>query len=116
MIGCDVVKIARVEKILAKSQIKFLKKILTENELKTLGSNSNSIAGYYAAKEAASKALGCGISKDCSFMDIEIIKNNQNRPSILFSEKIFNKFGVKSAHLSISHDAGIAMAVVMLEK
>lgn len=116
MIGCDVVEIARIEKILAKSREKFLQKILTNNELKTLNPNSNSIAGYYAAKEAASKALGCGICKDCSFMDIEITKNNLNRPRILFSEKIFNKFGVKSAHLSISHDAGIAMAVVMLEK
>lgn len=116
MIGCDIVSIARVEKILAKSSERFLKKILTQNEIKTLNPNSNSIAGYYAAKEAASKALGCGISKDCSFMDIEIIKNKENKPSIVFSEKIFNKFGVKSAYLSISHDAGVAMAVVMLEK
>lgn len=116
MIGCDVVNIARVEKVLAKSNERFLKKILTENEIKTLNHNPNSIAGYYAAKEAASKALGCGISENCTFHDIEILKNKENRPSIVFSEKIFNKFGVKSAHLSISHDAGIAMAVVMLEK
>lgn len=115
MIGCDVVDIARIQKILAKSGERFLQKILSEEELKSLNPNLNSIAGYYAAKEAASKALGCGISKNCNFHDIKIIKNSDNKPSIIFSDKVFKIYGIKNAYLSISHDAGIAMAVVMLE-
>lgn len=116
MLGCDVVSIARIEKILAKSKEHFLKRLFTDLELNTLKDNPNSIAGYYAAKEAASKALGCGISNECGFKDIFISKDEKGKPKINFSEKIIKDFNIKNAHLSISHDGGIAMAVVMLEK
>lgn len=114
MLGCDVVNIARIEKILAKSKQQFLEKIFTNLELDNLKDNPNSIAGYYAAKEAASKALGCGISDECSFKDIFILKDEKGKPIINFSDKVIKNFNIKNAHLSISHDGGVAMAVVII--
>lgn len=115
MIGCDVVDVFRIEKILLKNKTRFLNKIFTKEELQYLNLKPESIAGYYAAKEAASKALGCGICDVCTFYDIIICKDSKNKPSIVFSNKVNNKFMIKKAHLSISHDAGVAMAVVFLE-
>ncbi|WP_267523221.1 holo-ACP synthase [Campylobacter sp. MG1] len=116
MIGCDIVNIKRIENIFKKNKIKFLNRIFSKEELDCLNQNINSIAGYYAAKEAASKALGCGICELCNFYDIKICKDERNKPFIVFSEKIIKEFNISRANLSISHDAGIAMAVVMLEK
>lgn len=113
MLGIDIVKIARIKELKFKFGDKFLKRILNEDELKLVKS-IESLAGFYAAKEAASKALGVGIGKDCSFLDIKISKNEKNAPKIEFSEKIKKNFSVSKADLSISHDGGFAIAAVIV--
>ena len=42
--------------------------------------NPATLAGLWAAKEAASKALGVGICELCSFFDIDISKDEKNAP------------------------------------
>ena len=76
--------------------------------------NFATIAGFFAAKEAASKALGCGICKECGFLDIRIYKDSKNAPKLEFSSKIKARFKLKEAFVSIAHDGGFAMAVVAL--
>ena len=115
MIGCDLVDLSRIEKIYSRYEGKFLAKILSKKEEK-LVKNSASLAGLFAAKEAASKALGCGICKDCGFLDIRIYKDKKNAPKLKFSKKIHKKFKFKKAYLSIAHDKGFAMAMVWLKK
>ncbi|ARJ56191.1 holo-ACP synthase [Campylobacter cuniculorum] len=112
-IGCDLVSIARIEKIYQKHGEKFLDKFLDTDEQK-LFKTSSSLAGLWAAKEAASKALGVGISLECSFFDIKISKDSKNAPKLDFSQKILKNFKVQTASLSISHDFGFAMAVVIV--
>ena len=60
-IGCDIVKISRVEKNIKNYSDKFLQKIFTENEIE-YSSNSYNAANYFAkrfaAKEAYAKATG----------------------------------------------------------
>ena len=78
-VGTDIVSIQRIELILNKFGNKFLNKILNQNEQK-ISQKTETIAGFWAGKEAISKALGCGISSYCSFLDIEIKKNSLGAP------------------------------------
>jgi len=112
MIGIDIVKIDRIEKMIDRFGDKALNKFLTKTEQDILNSTS-SIAGFWAAKEAFSKALGTGIGKECSFLDIEILKNKKGKP--YFSNKTLQKFNIKKADLSISHDGGFAIAAVIIK-
>jgi len=115
MIGIDIVSINRIEKMYNKFGIKAYEKFLSDEEI-SLVKKSETAAGFWAAKEAASKALGSGIGEDCSFYDIKLSKTLKNAPLITFSDKVLNKFNIKNAHVSITHDNGFAIAVVALEK
>ncbi|EAI4812410.1 holo-ACP synthase [Campylobacter lari] len=115
MIGCDIVACSRIESIYNRHNTLFLDKFLSKQE-QTYIKNTNTIAGFWAIKEAASKALGVGISKECSFFDIIIFKDNKNAPHIKFSTKVMKEFDIKSASVSVAHDGGFAIAVVAIEK
>ena len=125
MIGCDIVAISRLERIYNRYGVNFLDKFLNKDEQRLVfsglrGENSNkpnfaTIAGFFAAKEAASKALGCGICELCGFLDIRIYKDAKNAPKLEFSSKIKARFKLKEAFVSIAHDGGFAMAVVALK-
>jgi len=113
MIGIDIVVISRIEKLIKKYQNKAIDKILTKEE-KEFFKSPSSIAGAFGAKEAFSKALGTGIGKECAFHDIIILKNEKNKP--FFSKKTLQKFNLKKADVSISHDGGFAIAAVIIFK
>ncbi|EAH7187469.1 TPA: holo-ACP synthase [Campylobacter lari] len=115
MIGCDIVACSRIESIYNRHNTLFLDKFLSKQE-QTYIKNTNTIAGFWAIKEAASKALGVGISKECSFFDIIIFKDNKNAPHIKFSTKVMKEFDIKSASVSVAHDGGFAIAIVAIEK
>ncbi|NPA11055.1 MAG: holo-ACP synthase [Epsilonproteobacteria bacterium] len=113
MIGIDIVEIKRISNLKNKFGDKALKRFLTPQEIKHI-SKDETLAGYYAAKEAFSKAIGSGIGKECSFLDIEIKKTDKNKP--YFSENTLKKFNLQAADLSISHDGGFAIAAVIVIK
>jgi holo-[acyl-carrier protein] synthase len=73
-----------------------------------------SIAGYWAAKEAVSKALGCGIGAELAFHDIYISKDHRGSPSFRLSEERRKHFRLTESSLSISHDGGFAIAAVVV--
>lgn len=118
MIGVDLTSIKRIESLVKKYGIVFLKKILNDDEISLvknkLDFNIHRIAGFFAAKEALSKALGCGIGKDLRFHDIHIHKNCNGAPKVSLSPTLMKKFNIKSIHLSISHDRDYAEAVVQI--
>lgn len=114
MIGIDIVSISRIEKMIDKFGDKALDKFLTNQE-KAYIKNSANAAGFWAAKEAASKALGTGIGADCAFYDIHISKTQKGAPQLNFSDQIVSKFKIKQASLSITHDGGFAIAAVIIE-
>jgi len=115
MIGIDVVSINRIEKMYEKFGKKAYQKYLNENEIELI-KKTETAAGFWAAKEAASKALGCGIGEECGFHDILLTKSSKNAPLITFSKEVLERFSIKNAHVSITHDNGFAIAVVALEK
>jgi holo-[acyl-carrier protein] synthase len=112
-LGTDIVEIKRVERSLEKFGDRFKEKFLTPDEIART-ERIESLAGLWAAKEAISKALGCGIGKDLSFHDIEIIKDKHGAPSFQLSERAQSRHPHKESSLSISHDGGFAIAVVLI--
>jgi holo-[acyl-carrier protein] synthase len=114
MIGIDIVKIKRFENFLEKFGKKAFEKYLDENEIK-LVKNAQSAAGFFAAKEAISKALGLGISKECGFFDIKIYKLPNGAPSFTLSSHLIKSHKITSVSLSISHDGGFAIAAAVIE-
>ena len=113
MIGIDIIEISRIKKMIEKFGEKSLERLMNDTE-KTIFQKPESIAGIWAAKEAFSKAIGTGIGKECSFLDIEILKNEKNKP--YFSPSTLKKFNLQQADLSISHDGGFAIAAVIVIK
>ncbi len=114
MIGIDIVSINRIEKMIDKFGEKALKRFLNEKEI-NLVKNASTAAGFWAAKEAASKAIKTGIGKECTFHDIKISKTLKNAPILKFKKKIRKKFNIENTEISISHDAGFAIAIVHVE-
>jgi holo-[acyl-carrier protein] synthase len=110
-IGIDIIELSRVEDVVNRTG-KLVDRILTPSErdrFETLAGRRQVefLAGRFAAKEAFSKAMGTGIGKDLSFLDIEIAADPLGKPVIVKPE-------VK-AHLSISHSRDYAVAQVVIE-
>lgn len=114
MIGIDIVEIKRISASKVKFGDGFLRKFLSKTEIDIANSDST-IAGFFAAKEAISKALGVGIGAEFSFLDAVIYKDSNGAPKIKFSQDTLHKFGIKNSSLSITHDGGFAIAAVIIE-
>lgn len=105
--GIDIIEIDRIEKII-KRHPNFLKKYFNEKEIEYFNRKKNiyeSVAGYFAAKEAVSKSIGVGI-REYNLKDIEIIKDDLNKPYVKLhnnAKTIVEKKGIKEIFLSISH-------------
>ena len=112
-IGTDIVQIHRIETMLEKYGDTFKQRFLVDTEIETL-KKVESIAGYWAAKEAIAKALGCGIGASLTFHDIIISKNHLGAPKFCLSEKAQQHHSLKHTSLSISHDGGFAIAVAVV--
>lgn len=113
-IGIDIIEINRIEKVVSRQPL-FLSKNFTSEELEYFTRKKNnyeSIAGYFAAKEAVSKALGTGFNI-FRLKDIEILKDELNRPYVVLHERgkeFAEEKGIKEISLSISHSKEYAVA------
>jgi holo-[acyl-carrier protein] synthase len=114
MIGIDLIKIDRMKRFMERFGDQGLKKFLNPEEIKLIKNHRNA-AGFWAAKEACSKALGCGIGRECGFHDITLIKSPKGAPLIELSPKVVQLFNVSNVAVSITHDGDYAIAVVALE-
>ncbi|MFK5937392.1 MAG: holo-ACP synthase [Sulfurimonas sp.] len=114
MIGIDLIKTSRMNRLMERFGDKALLKFLNNEEI-LLVKNHKTAAGFWAVKEACSKALGVGISAECSFHDITISKTPKGAPKIKLSSKMIENFSIKDVSVSITHDGDYAIAVVALE-
>ncbi|MEI8655275.1 MULTISPECIES: holo-ACP synthase [Vibrio] len=120
-LGTDIAEIERIEKALNRSGDAFAQRILTESELEVftnLKQKGRYLAKRFAAKEAASKALGTGIAHGVSFQDFEISNDENGKPVLTLSgkaQKIAQASSVRSVHLTISDERHYAVATVILE-
>jgi len=118
MIGIDIVQISRIaEKIKNNS---FMIGCFTVNERAYYvdkGTRSETLAGFFAAKEAVAKALGTGIAH-FKLTDIEVTHTPSGAPQITLyhnAKRIADQKGAKEIHISIAHDGDMATAIAMLQ-
>lgn len=115
-LGVDIIEIERVNTALKRSGEKLLQRILTPTEQDALGDiekNCERVAGFWAAKEAAVKALGTGFRFGILFHDIEIIHDSLGCPYYAFSgefAKLMAQKNLTHSTLSISHCQSHAIA------
>lgn len=109
-IGIDVVDIERFAQSLERTP-GLSARLFTQAEQ---GMSISSLAARFAAKEALAKALNAG--KGLLWLDAEVINLETGKPVFLFRGEIAEIIDGASVHLSISHDSGIASAIVIVER
>src|SRR6056297_970792 len=111
-IGLDIVKVNRIEKL--KNNKKFINKIFDDyenNYIKKKKNSSETVAGFFACKEAVSKAVGTGIGKT-SWKDIKIRHDSEGSP---YGILILPKGRKAYVDLSITHEKEYAVAIALLD-
>ena len=114
MIGIDLIKLDRIKHSIERFGDKFLQRYLCDEEI-ALVKNHKTAAGFWAAKEASSKALGTGIGKECRFHDITLTKTSKGAPKITLSQHLTDTYHITDTSISITHDGDYAIAVVAIE-
>jgi holo-[acyl-carrier protein] synthase len=120
-IGIDIVKVDRIEQALERFGQRMETRLFTDGELAYCRGHKNPLphlAARFAAKEAASKALGTGMSGGVSFKAIEVLQPGGRVPTLVFHEGArtrYDSMGCSASHLTIAHDGGLAVACVVLE-
>ena len=90
-------------------------RIFTKSEQRECNGRVESLAARFAAKEAAVKALGCGIGK-VSWLDIEIMSDESHAPHLYLHGEgadMAQRLGLTTWSVSLSHTAGQAIAFVV---
>ncbi|HET6818541.1 MAG TPA: holo-ACP synthase [Mycobacteriales bacterium] len=111
-VGVDIVDVARFEASLQRTP-GLLERLFTERE-RVLPVRS--LAARFAAKEALAKALGA--PQGLGWHDAEVVSDEHGRPSLLTRSSVAEAAtaaGVDTWHLSLSHDGGSAVAMVVAE-
>jgi holo-[acyl-carrier protein] synthase len=111
-VGIDVVDIGRFDESLSRTPAMRERLFTSAEQLRPLAS----LAARFAAKEALAKALGAPTGMN--WLDAEIVNEASGRPQFEIRGTVLaraNDLDVASVHVSLSHDAGIASAVVVLE-
>jgi holo-[acyl-carrier protein] synthase len=121
-VGIDIVEAARVERLLARHGDRLLSKLFTPEERARAASYAHPslhLAARIAVKEAAYKALsGDGRAHGVGWLDLEVTRLSDGRPGLRLrgsAHRRMAELGATHCHLSITHAAGVAAAVVILE-
>ena len=120
-LGIDMIAVGRLEAVLERRPERAPARLFTPGELADCEGRANPtecLAGRFAAKEAFLKALGTGLAGGVSWQDLEVSGGVGERPTLrvrgVAAERLGSLFADR-VHLSITHDAGMAAAVVILE-
>jgi holo-[acyl-carrier protein] synthase len=120
--GVDVVEVARIAEMRERHADRFLERCFTpaERDYAAAGAKRTDehLAGRFAAKEAALKAIGTGWRSGISWTDVEIVIEASGAPRLEVTGRaaeIARELGVQRWHVSISHTDRHAMASVIAE-
>ena len=116
-VGLDLVGVERTSRLLARHGERLLGRCFAAGEV-TRPADAEHVAGLLAAKEAAFKALGTGWAGGVGWRDAVVSRGAAGAPGLRFERAAATRaaaLGVRRAHLSITHAAGVAVAVVILE-
>jgi holo-[acyl-carrier protein] synthase len=111
-VGIDVVDVGRFEESLERTPALRDRLFTAQERERPIAS----LAARFAAKEALAKALGAPVGM--AWHDAEVVSESTGNPQLEMRGSVLaraNDVGVAAVHVSLSHDAGIASAVVVLE-
>ena len=120
-IGIDVVQVDRIKGSLERFGARFEARVFTDAELEYSRRHKDPLphlAARFAAKEALFKAIGTGLSGGVGWKDAEVIQPGGRQPQIALHGKaaeVFAALGATRTHLTLAHDAGVAVACVVIE-
>lgn len=118
-LGFDATDIPRVAEMLKRYGDRFLRRVFTEGEIAYCNRRRNPaphLAGRFAAKEAAMKALGTGHTQGVLWKDIEVVRGG-GPPRLLLTggaARRADRMKVTGSRLTITHSDTLALAQVML--
>jgi len=113
--GVDLIDISRIREAAERHGDRFISRIFTQAEQRDCKGRIASFAARFAAKEAVSKALGCGIG-DVSWLDIEIRSDEKKAPYLVLhgeGARLANQLGLMNWSVSLSHTENQAVAFVV---
>lgn len=118
-LGIDVCSIERMRRALERHGERFFARICSPDERADLKGRdeATSLAGRFAAKEAFAKALDG--APGVGWHEVEVRRAASGRPVLTLSgnaAKAVEAAGADAWHVTITHDAGVAAAVVILER
>lgn len=122
-IGTDIVSIERIGRTLERFGERFARRILTDEELPRFErvrapQKASHLAKRFAAKEAFAKAIGTGIRAPFTWHSVAVGRHASGKPELHTNPAMtawLEGRGVKAAHVSLTDDAGVAVAFVVLE-
>ena len=120
--GVDIVEIARFERFLQQGNDGIFHRLFTSLEIEYCAGKKQSAQHYalrFAAKECFLKALGTGLRDGLCWKDIEVVNDSLGKPELRLYRRaleMFQEAGLSGCFLSLSHDAGCAIAMVVLER
>ena len=119
LVGLDLTPVGRVAAALDRWGERFLAKVFVAGELtrrRHARAFAEHVAGRFAAKEAAMKALGTGW-RGVGFREIAVARLPTGKPRLDFRGRALaraRQLGVRASEVSITHTADLAAAVVVL--
>ncbi|WP_025323133.1 holo-ACP synthase [Deferrisoma camini] len=119
-VGTDLVPVARIARAVERHGERFLRRVFTPAECRGPGGilPAESLAARFAAKEAVLKALGTGWASGARWTDVEVVGGRGRPPAARLHGVAHQRalaLGVRRVHLSLAHDAGLALAFAVLE-
>jgi holo-[acyl-carrier protein] synthase len=120
-LGTDICRIERVARYLERYGDRFKRRCFTEGEIaycERYLNNAEQYAARIAAKEAASKALGTGWRQGVAWKQFEVTSLPSGKPLLRIhgrAAELASQMGVRHVNVSLTHDAGAALAVVIFE-
>lgn len=118
-LGIDATDLPRIREVFARYGERFLRRVFTDGEIAYCTRQRDpvpSLAGRFAAKEAAMKALGTGHSRGVLWKDIEVFRQG-GPPQLRLTggaARRFEALGATRALLTITHAETLALAQVLL--
>lgn len=122
-IGTDIAQVARIDRALARFGDRFVRRILTEPERERFArtaarTRAGHLAKRFAAKEAFAKAIGTGIRSPFTWHSVALGRDARGKPVLEPRGDMaahLAAMGVSRAHVTLTDDAGLALAFVVLE-
>lgn len=124
-IGVDLVEVERMAALLRRHGTRAVERLFTPSERDTCGRRkvrqAECYAARFAAKEAALKALGTGLSRGISWRDVEVLLADSGDPELHFHGSARARLqelvgsATSRVYVSLAHEARTAVAFVVIE-